>query len=179
MEPTLLQRLSVRNGDSVMVGSLIQDRPWYPSLQERAMLVRNALPPWAIASGTTAGWVWTGMGTPDPWTILRPEQPAISPLDRTSWRARIRNPRHHDITRLNGLTLLERRSCVREILLGGGDIDMSATQIMVLTDEATKTLESRTHDRRASSHARAHADAVLLRLRYLRDTYPDITRYTS
>lgn len=176
MEPTATERLSVRMGYAMMVGSLVQDRPWFPTLIERAMLVKKALPSWATASGTTAGWVWTGMGNPDPWCVLRPAHPEVSPLERTLWRARQWNPRHHEVTLVNGLSLLTTRSCVREILLGGADIDVSATQIMMLSNAAEETLRHQSLERRASATHRSHSREILERLAYLRATYPDITR---
>jgi hypothetical protein len=119
------------------------------------------------------------MGNPEPWSVLRAEKPGLSPLERVVWQARIRIPKHDDITVLQGLTLLTPYSTVREILLGGGNIDRSATQLLLLTTDSRESLRSRWFERRASEETRSHAELILTRLEYLRETYPDITRYTS
>ena len=176
MQSSVVESVSVWEGHSLFIGSLHQPRPWYPSLDERAALVKQALPSWAIASGITAGWVWTGMGLAEPWSVLRPRTPGLSPLERILWRACIRNPRHHDTTVVQGLTLLTPQSAVREILLDNADIDQSATQILFLSSDPCELLRAREYERRASPRSRHHADLILSRLHHLRETYPDITR---
>lgn len=158
-----------------MLGSLVHCRPWFPSRSERAALVKNYLPPWAVASGITAGWVWTGMGSPEPWCVLREEKPGISPIERIHWRARIRGA-HHQVTSLNELRIVTPLCTVKEILRGEGQIDVCATQIMVLSDIPSEDLAKASADRRASATERMHRSRVLARLDYLRFRYPDITR---
>jgi hypothetical protein len=168
---------AMRSDGLVMIfGSLLWTRPYFPTRHERATLVKQALPRWAIASGNTAGWVWTGMGRPEPWTILRPSRPAISPLERTQWRARALNSAHHRVVVLSGLSLLTQTDTAREIALGEGPIDECAAQIHCLSRCSTAELPHRFHDRRSSATEQAHAAAVVGRLGQLRELYPDITR---
>jgi hypothetical protein len=65
---------------------------------------------------------------------------------------------------------------VKEILRGEGQIDVCATQIMVLSDIPSEDLAKASADRRASATERMHRSRVLARLDYLRFRYPDITR---
>jgi hypothetical protein len=175
MHPGYVERSLVAQGLYLRLGSLIQQRPWFPTRLERASLVADALPSWAVASGITAGWVWTGMGHPEPWSVLREEKPGLSPLERTHWQARMRTTTHQ-VTSLMGLRLLNPASTVREILLSAHTIDTCATQVMFLSSATLKQLTSECYAHRASVVSRQHARAVLHRLQDLRTRYPDITR---
>jgi hypothetical protein len=59
-------------------GSVIAGSASPPLHLERAALLAERLPDWAIAAGHTAGWVWTGLGHPEPWSLFRPLSPSIS-----------------------------------------------------------------------------------------------------
>ncbi len=183
MLPSHSDTFLAREGHIQILGTLVHRRPWFPGRLERATLVAQALPAWAVASGITAGWVWTGMGRAEPWSVLREEKPGLSPLERTTWRARLRSP-HHRVTELGGLRLLSPECSLREILLGGDEIDVCATQVLILSalDHSPQSIGELQHmvsQRRASAANRSHAMLVLARVRHLRAHYPDITRYTS
>jgi hypothetical protein len=165
-----------RQGEIILFGDLVWPRPYFPSAPERAALLRDALPTWVIVSGTTAGWVWTGMGMPEPWCVLRVEKPGLSPLERTKWRAALWSPVHHSSTRLAGLTLLDKDCTAREVLLGSAPVDVAVAQLLFLTRDDDATLRSRCGERRASATQRKHAERVLERLAVARGHYPDITR---
>jgi hypothetical protein len=175
MHPSHNDNSSAREGNIVIIGSLVHRRPWFPSRLERASLVARALPLWAVASGITAGWVWTGMGHPEPWSVLREEKPGLSPLERTAWRARVRS-HHHEVTTVAGLRLLTPACAVREILLSGDDTDVCASQVAMMSNHSIGALLTAATQRRASAVNRAHANGVLERVKQLRVNYPDITR---
>jgi hypothetical protein len=164
------------DGLGVVLGSLWWPRPYYPTRVERAALVATALPRWAVASGSTAAWVWCGFGYAEPWCVLRHQTPAISPLERTRWAALTLNPAHHTVENLAGLALLGVRDTVREVLLGMGSIDVAAAQVWALTREDHGALWHLCTQKRASALQRHHAERVLRRVDQLRDNYPDITR---
>jgi len=164
-----------RCGWGVAIGSLFFPRPWFPTRGERAALVCQALPRWAIASGITAGWVWTGMGLPEPWSILRAPQPEISPIQRTLWRARSLRP-GHTLAAIGELRLLDPASCATDILLSNTDVDVCASQILFLDARPVRALRERASSIRQSAGQRRHLVAVLDRVEALRQRYPDITR---
>jgi hypothetical protein len=183
VSPNHIDTALAREGLIQILGSMVHRRPWFPGLEERAALVARALPAWAVASGITAGWVWTGMGRAEPWSVLREEKPGLSPLERTLWRARLRSP-HHEVTQLGSLRLLTPQCSLREILLSADAIDGCATQVLLLSahphaQHSMGELRDVTRERRASATHRGHAQAVLARVEHLREHYPDITRYTS
>ena len=157
-------------------GSVHWNQPRFPTLDERAALLGDRLPHWAIASGTTAGWVWTGMGYPEPWSVLRPTQPAVSPLQGTLWSARERNPLHHSIVRLSGLEVLTPESTAREVLLSSEPTDSRAAQLWVLEELCERPLESLVGERRSAKIDRENATHALEALEQLHQHYPDITR---
>lgn len=163
-------------GLGLWLGSLWWSRPYYPTRLERAALVAQALPPWAVASGSTAAWVWSGFGSAEPWCVLRRHAPAISPLERTHWRALTLNPLHHRVETVGRLSLLGVPDTVREVLLGAGAIDVAAAQVFALTGGNRATLLDLCSQRRATAAQRQHADSVIQRLEKLRRHYPDITR---
>ena len=176
MNPELKQRIAVRASGGIKMGAIYSARPWYPSRLERADLVAGHTPPWAIASAHTAGWVWSGMGRPEPWSLLRPVSPEISPLERTHWRARRLSEARHGVVALGQLRLLDSSCVVREILLGEGEIDACASQLAFLTDLPSAVLLGLARGGRTRSGQRDHAVRVVERLTYLRERYPDITR---
>lgn len=172
----MLHRSRESDGLGLVLGSLWWPRPYYPTRVERATLVAAALPTWAVASGGTAAWVWSGFGSAEPWCVLRRHAPAISPLERTGWAALTLNPVHHRVESLAGLSLLGIPDTVREVLLGTGAIDLSATQVCVLTAANREQLAGLCNQRRASAEQRQHAQRVLTRVDQLRRRYPDMTR---
>jgi len=180
MMPSQIDQSLARAGHIVLLGSLVHPKPWFPGRSERAALIARALPPWAIASGITAGWVWTGMGHPEPWSVLREEKPGLSPLERTTWRARLR-VQHHRVTSLGALRLLTPQSSIGEILGSAESVDVCASQILLLSAHQHTALGSLDlapgeAQPRASAAQRAHASAVLTRVSHLHVHYPDITR---
>lgn len=179
MQPTVEEQSQVADGHSLRIGPLIWPRPYFPSCWERAALVKDYLPRWAIATGQTAGFVFTGMGSPEPWTLLRHAVPAISPLERTAWASSLVNPTHHHLVRMSGLWLTCRQDTVMETLLRKGGVESAATQIMMLSDTSADDLRTLAGMRRAGPSTREFAAAVLVELTQLRADYPDITRYTS
>lgn len=170
---------ALRAGTALRIGSIVWPRPYYPTLHERARLVAQIIPPWAIASGRTAGWVWTGMGEPEPWSVLRPIQPAPSPLERLEWSARTLSLNQHALVRLENLVLLSGESVAIELLLRDQCVDTVSTQVALLTQSPTHTLREQCHARRMTQRQRVQLDAMLEAVDLLRRRYPDITRYTS
>jgi len=176
MQPSVEQQSDVAEGTSLRIGSLVWPRAYFPSRAERAALVKSYLPHWAIATGQTAGFVFTGMGSPEPWTLLRQSVPAISPLERTSWPSSLVNPAHHRLLLIGGLWLTREADTVIETLLRPGCPTSAATQLLFLCDTPVEKLASATQTRRASAHSRHGAGIILQDLAQLRDDYPDITR---
>lgn len=179
MQPSVEEQSQVADGHSLRIGPMIWPRPYFPSLWERAALVKKHMPRWAIATGQTAAFVFTGMGTPEPWTLLRHAVPAISPLERTAWSSSLVNPDNHHLVEIAGLCLTNRMDTVLETLLRQGPIATAATHIFMLTSTPADQLLALTDARRAGPETRKFAHAVLAALTKLRADYPDITRYTS
>ncbi|MFT6973813.1 MAG: hypothetical protein ACJAV4_001049 [Pontimonas sp.] len=169
----------ILQGLALNLGTMPWFNPRFPALDERAVLVAGALPSWAIASSHTAGWVWTGMGSPEPWSVLRPQSPSLSPLERTRWSAQLLSPLHHRAVRLGALRLLDHRSTAMEVLLHAPNIDASAAQLMVLEEHCGSPLEDLVLARRSRAASKAKARATLAHIATLREVYPDIARYTS
>jgi len=170
------RRLS--QSQATAIGDLVWPRPYFPTRWERAQWVASLLPSWAIASGITAGWVWTGMGYPTPWQVLREELPGLSPLERVDWQARLRSRAHHTVEAIGELRLLSTKSTSIEVLLGGRNSDAGAAQLLFLRG-ANAPLDELLDKRRTSPRARHRAGVMLERAKILRARYPDITRYTS
>lgn len=160
----------------VNAGCLDFPRPWFPLVTERAALVKTLLPSWAIASGPTAGWVWTGMGYPEPWCVLRKRTPALSPISRTAWSARVVRETGHRVVELNGLLLLDRRSAALEVLYSGINIDVAAAQLFFLMEHTPLRMMDREDGGRRTPLERHNAHRVLERMKKLARLYPDITR---
>ena len=157
-------------------GSVIADSAGAPLLGERVSLVAQVLPDWAIAAGHTAGWVWTGLGHPEPWSIFRPQQPSISPLSRAEWKPRSTKRAAMTTDSLGELTLLTREATVMDLLIAPGDDDVAAAQLYALSDHASlahsiaqvrETLTTRQRDRARVRTARVR--------QWWRD-YPEVTR---
>jgi hypothetical protein len=167
---------ALRAGTALRIGSIVWPRPYFPTIHERAALVAGLIPSWAIASGRTAGWVWTGMGLPEPWNVLRPPQPAPSPLDRMEWGARTLNPAHHPVEYFEGLTLVAPEATVLDILLRDDCPDTAGAQVMILSESSTELLRHRCLARRTTSGQRSRLETLLAAVDALRRRYPDITR---
>ena len=129
---TIPHQSFVLQGLGLNVGSYPWLYPRFPTRDERAALVARCLPAWAIASGSTAAWVCTGMGLAEPWVVLRREHPGLSPLERTQWSAKLLNPAHHTLRTLSGLVLLDLDSTAMEVLLSPHSRDIAAAQLFVL-----------------------------------------------
>ncbi len=168
---------SISDGYSLSLGGLYWPRPYFPSRTERAVLIGQSLPHWAIPTGNTAGWIWTGMGLPTPLTVLRPSTPALSPLEREHWRAREVRDSRHTVVEVAGQSILDPLSTEIELLSHGRDIDSAATQILFL--RSLREQVGQPIATRMSQSQRERAHAVLQRVRVLTERYPDITRYTS
>lgn len=179
MHPSVSDHALRASGLAIFFGSMVWRMPYFPALGQRATLVKTALPYWAIASGITAGWVWTGMGYAEPWRLLRPSSPYSSPISRTGWTCRGINPDYDTITTIQGLKILSPENTIREILLGDAHVDAAAAQVLLLTKGDPSGLSDLIFQRRSNPTARAHARAVISRVCALQRRYPDITRYTS
>ena len=165
---------AIVDGEALSLDGLYWPRPYYPTRIERANLIAAHIPLWATATSHTAGWIWTGMGSPLPFAVLRPSQPAISPLERELWRAReLRTPGHKTAT-IGGRRLLDTSSTEAELLTHSRDIDRAATQIFFLRQEHAH-LSSDT-SLRMSPQQRERAHLIVERVLTLQETYPDITR---
>ena len=110
---------SISDGYSLSLGGLYWPRPYFPSRTERALLIGQSLPHWAIPTGNTAGWIWTGMGLPTPLTVLRPRTPALSPLEREHWRAREVRDSRHTVVEVAGQSILDPLSTEIELSVMG------------------------------------------------------------
>jgi hypothetical protein len=171
-----LESSALRAGTALRIGSILWPRPYFPTVHERAALVAGLIPPWAIACGRTAGWVWTGMGLHEPWTVLRPVAPSPSPLDRMQWDARALNPNHHRVEVLQGLTLVAPDVAAIDILLRDHCPDSAGAQVMMLSKTPTEGLRQRCLERRTTPAQRHRLDILLAAVDDLRRRYPDITR---
>lgn len=176
MQPSVEEQSQVADGHSLRIGPMIWPRPYFPFRLERAALVREYIPAWSIATGQTAAFVFTGMGSPEPWTLLRHPIPAISPMQRTAWVSSLVNPENHRVITLAGLWLTCPEDTVMETLLRLGPVDQAATQLLMLTTRTAEELAQDISSRRAGPETRAHAASVLEKLQKLRKDYPDITR---
>lgn len=167
---------AIRSGTALRLGSFVWPRPYFPTVHERASLVAGLIPAWAIATGRTAGWVWTGMGLPEPWNVLRPAQPAPSPLERMEWGARTLNASQHQIEVLGGLTLVAPETAALEILLRDDCPDIASTQVAMLSALPTTQLRRRALETRVTLAQRSRLEKLLASVDDLRRRYPDITR---
>ena len=165
---------AIVDGEALSLDGLYWPRPYYPTRVERAALIAANIPAWATATSHTSGWIWTGMGSPLPFAVLRPNQPAVSPIERERWRAReLRQPAHQTAT-IGGYRLLDTSSTEAELLTHTHDIDRAATQIFFLRQEPAHVAADA--PLRMSSDQRERAHLILERVRQLQETYPDSTR---
>ncbi len=165
---------AVVDGEALSLDGLFWPRPYYPTRIERAGIICSKIPHWATPTSHTAGWIWTGMGSPLPFAVLRPSQPAISPLERTQWSARELREGVHLVEHIAGFPVLDTSSTEAELLTQSHNIERAATQIVLLRTmpshrEASSAL-------RMSASQRNLAHLILDRVRVLQETYPDITR---
>lgn len=168
------QHGAIADGEALSLDGIFWHRPWFPSRVERAGIMREVLPGWAIPTAHTAGWIWTGMATPFPLAVLRPSSPALSPLERQSWGAREFRDNHHTLSYIAGCPVLDEASTVVEILTRTHHIDRAATQILFLHNGLNSAaLLPRP---RMSPRQRERAHRILQRVHELADAYPDITR---
>ena len=147
-----------------------------PLLPERAEILRRRLPEWATVAGITAGWLWTGLGRPEPFDLIAPSTPALSPLVRNQWRPRSPRRNPASTTRIKGLQVLSRAATASDLLLCRGDDDVVASQLYQLTEP--KSLQEMA---RAALPGRGHArqDRVRQRVSRVRQwwsDYPVVTR---
>ncbi|AVG24084.1 AbiEi antitoxin [Pontimonas salivibrio] len=124
------------DGDGWRIQSIYTDRREPPLYEERAALVAERLPQWAVAAGQTAGWVWTGLGKPEPWAVLCATTPALSPIARTQWRPRAKRLERFTLVSVRGLRLLGRMDCAADLLSHQGEDEVAAAQLYSLV---TKT----------------------------------------
>lgn len=168
---------AIVDGEALSLEGLYWPRPYYPTRRERAALIAANIPAWATATSHTAGWIWTGMGSPLPFAVLRPSQPAISPLEREHWKAReLRLPAHQSAT-IDGHRLLDTSSTEAELLAHSSHVDQAATQIFFLRQERFHVPADTSL--RMSPHQRERAHRIVEQVLAIQQTYPDITRYTS
>jgi hypothetical protein len=173
MQPTPLDQIDLKDGDALSISGLIWPRAYFPTRTERATFIAGHLPPWAIPAAHTAGWIWTGMGSPLPWSVLRPKSPAPSPILREQWRARQINFRHHVTTLIQGTEVLSPESTILDILAHGRGVDGCATQLLVL-EGLTKSGGAILH--RPTPSQSVWREALDRRLADLKFSYPDMTR---
>jgi hypothetical protein len=156
----------VLDGEALRIGTLFWPRPEPPLLAERAQLIRRAIPPGTIAAGTTAGWVWTGMGLPTPLSLIAASSPAPSPLIRHRWKIRgVKTPLGH-LTQLGHLTLLTPQATATDLWRCEASDEVAAAQLFWLDPSPPVDTNSRTQRRRAVIES------------WLAN-YPWATRYTS
>jgi hypothetical protein len=176
MELTVLEQAQIANGHSLRIGSMVWPRPYFPTRAERAQLIKTYLPGWAIASAQTAGFIWTGMGSPEPWMLVRHPFPALSPLVRTDWPSSVRSPNRHRLELISGLLVTCPEDTAIEILLHEGNVDSATAQLLILTRDSVRDLRAASMARRAAPKVRDFTSKVLTKLSEYRSNYPDITR---
>ena len=171
---TPLEHSAISDGDSLSIGGLYWPRPYFPTRWERATLIGSVIPPWAIPTSNTAGWIWTGMGLPTPLAVLRPSTPALSPLQRERWRAREVRDSRHTVVSVAGFPVLDPLSTENELLSHAHNVDSAATQILFL-----RSLHHHGEIQipaRVPKGQRERVHSILERVRLLTERYPDITR---
>lgn len=132
------------DGDVWRIQSLYTNRREPPLRDERAALVAERLPGWAVAAGHTAGWVWTGLGKPEPWAVLCATSPALSPIARTQWKPRAKRLERYQLVEIRGVTMLGRLDCAADLLGHEGDDDVAAAQLYALiTEDELTTIVAR------------------------------------
>jgi len=146
-------------------------RPDPPLLSERFALVASAIPPGTLAAGQTAGWVWTGMGSPTPFSLIAKQQPAPSPLVRHSWKIRGTTPSPEDLVSRCGLECLTKQATADDLWECDGDDTVVSSQLFFLLGDHDDLATVSPGGLRASRRAEI--------LTQWRSRYPWATRYTS
>ena len=125
----------VVDGEALRIGDLFWPRPDPPLPEERAALLATHLPLGTVAAGITAGWFWSGMGSPTPLCLIAKTQPAPSPLARHRWKIRgIRVAGDHwqDAGQLPVLTL---QATWGDLWVADGPNEVAAAQLFCLAEE--------------------------------------------
>jgi hypothetical protein len=154
----------VLDGEALRIGHLYWMRPEPPLLAERASLVAEAIPPGTMAAGITAGWVWTGMGLPEPFSLIAKASPAPSPLIRHAWRVRGISVPTDNITTLRGLQLLNVEATAADLWTCEAPDELATAQLF--------HLDAQPPGRRLS----AVAEGRMALLESWRQAYPWATR---
>lgn len=157
-------------------GSVIADSASAPLLAERVSLVAQVLPEWAIAAGHTAGWVWTGLGHPEPWSLFRPQHPSISPLSRAEWRPRSTKRPGMTTYSFGPLTLLSREATITDLLIAPGDDDVAAAQLYALSEDTSLRRSIEQVRPALTTRQRDRARVRTARVRQWWLDYPEVTR---
>ena len=169
------------DGHSWRQGSLISPHPAPPLLKQRAKLVYERIPDWAVVAGHTAGWVWSGMGRAEPWSLLAPIVPAISPMARQTWKPRSQLGFENALTSVANLRLLSLEATQTDLLTCEGVDEQIACQLFCLMrPETIRAIVDRARQRpgyTATKRERLRRRVTLTRLWW--DAHPDVTRYTS
>lgn len=165
---------AIVDGEALSLDGLYWPRPYYPTRAERAALIAVHIPAWATATSHTSGWIWTGMGSPLPLVVLRPTQPAVSPIERERWKARELRQPAHQTTAIGGHRVLDTSSTEVELLTHSHHIDRAASQIFFLRQEPAHVLAGASLRMSANQRERAHR--IMERVLKLQEAYPDITR---
>ena len=140
--PTVLPRHSAEGSALILhglargIGDVAWPQPSSPFSADRATLLAATLPRWAVAAGNTAGWVWTGMGLPQPWSLLCRKGPAPSPMARAQWKPRQRIVPDTSLRTLRGLVLLSPSETARDLLTTPGSDEAAVAPLFVLLEVA-------------------------------------------
>lgn len=113
-------------------GTLLWPQSSPPLREERASLVAAAIPRWAHAAGQTAAWVWTGLGSAEPFDVMAPLAPAVSPIARATWKPRFVDTDTLQLRRISGLSLVSRSDLLTDLLTCLGDDQSVAAQLWAL-----------------------------------------------
>lgn len=130
------ERALALDGLSAIHGSMVWPSPQPALLADRARLVAEKIPPWAIAAGITAGWVWTGIGRAEPWTLLVATSPSPSPMARQEWKPRQLRREHAPVQHIHTLSLLSREQTFGDLLIVSASDEVAAAQLYLLGDRA-------------------------------------------
>jgi hypothetical protein len=130
----------VLDGEAQFIGGLFWPRLEPPLLKERFSLLATTLPPGTIAAGITAGWAWSGMGSPTPLGLIAKTQPAPSPLARHAWKIRGIALQPHQLDIRDGVSCLNKQATVSDLLTCDGADDVVAAQLFwLLRDQPLPT----------------------------------------
>lgn len=166
------------DGHSWRQGSLISPHPAPPLLKQRAQLVLERIPEWAVAAGNTAGWVWSGMGRAEPWSLLAPTAPAISPIARQTWKPRSQFGHETRLTSVDQLRLLNVEATQEDLLTCEGVDEQIACQLFCLIRPgAIQEVVERVRAR--SGYTTAKRERLRRRVTLTRlwwDAHPEVTR---